>query len=246
MFKITSNQETLLKKDILDSEKNISQVKENKVYSIDRIISKQNKHTLVKLSYLQGTWWIYDEHWVGLPTQIELFTVHQFKACFPGASEADITLYYLPLLEACSLFRINTPLRLAAFFAQIGHESGSLKYKQEIASGSAYEGRRDLGNIYIGDGVKYKGRGLIQLTGRANYLLYGALLGLDLINYPGLALNPTNAAKLACVYWQRNNLNKFADSKAFDKITKKINGGLNGKKDRDNRYQNALQVFGVK
>ncbi|MCX7219989.1 MAG: glycoside hydrolase family 19 protein, partial [Burkholderiales bacterium] len=84
---------------------------------------------------------------------------------------------FLAGLNATMLeFNINTPLRLASFLAQVGHESGQLKYLKELASGDAYEGRKDLGNTQAGDGVRFKGRGLIQITGRANYKACGIAL----------------------------------------------------------------------
>ena len=83
-------------------------------------------------------------------------------------------------------YEINTPNRILAFLSQVGTESGGLKWTQELASGSAYEGRKDLGNIYAGDGVKFKGRGLIQLTGRANYEAMSKKVGKDLVNNPQL------------------------------------------------------------
>jgi len=127
---------------------------------------------------------------------------------------------------------IDTVLREAHFLAQIGHESGRLVYVKELASGEAYEGRKDLGNTQVGDGVKYKGRGLIQITGRANYQLCGNQLGLDLINHPELLELPLNAAKSAAWFWNTHGLNILADQDDLIKITKRINGGTNGLVDR--------------
>ncbi len=138
---------------------------------------------------------------------------------------------------------IDTPARQAAFIAQVGHESGNFKYSEEIASGAAYEGRRDLGNTHPGDGVRYKGRGYIQLTGRANYEAAGRALGLDVVNHPELAAQPHNAARIACWYWSSRGLNAKADAGDFDGITRAINGGVNGKADRDRRYRLALSVL---
>ena len=134
---------------------------------------------------------------------------------------------------------IDSPPRKAAFIAQLAHESGGFQYSEEIASGSAYEGRSDLGNTQPGDGKRFKGRGFIQLTGRANYAAAGEALGLDLINKPELAAKPENAARVAAWYWNSRDLNGLADRGNFDGITKRINGGFNGKADRDQYFARA-------
>lgn len=153
---------------------------------------------------------------------------------------------YLPLLNAAmDEAEINTKLRLAAFLAQVAHESGQFRYMEEIADGSAYEGRKDLGNIQKGDGKRYKGRGPIQLTGRANYKKCGEALGLDLETNPELAGDPGTGFRIACWYWTTRKLNALADASKFDAITKAINGGYNGKEDRDRYYTVAKQVLGV-
>lgn len=130
---------------------------------------------------------------------------------------------------------MGSPLRLAHFLAQVGHESGSFKYMEEIASGSAYEGRADLGNTVPGDGVKFKGRGPIQITGRANYRFFGRQIGIDLERRPEIAAYPSIGLHLACAYWGNRNLNGLADKDLLEDITRKINGGLNGLADRKSR-----------
>jgi putative chitinase len=173
----------------------------------------------------------------------------QLAKIMPGASAAKIAQYAPYLNQAMQQAGINTPARQAAFLAQLGHESGSFKYMQELASGKAYEGRKDLGNTQPGDGVKYKGRGPIQITGRANYAAAGKALGIDLINHPELAATPQVGFQTAAWYWNTHNLNQYADKNTqagFDKITKIINGGYNGKADRDARWNTAKQQLGVK
>ena len=101
-------------------------------------------------------------------------------------SELKASEFCEPLNNAMEKYSINTLLREAAFLAQVGHESGRLFYVKEIASGKAYEGRKDLGNTKVGDGVKFKGRGLIQITGRTNYKQCGTDLKLDLLTHPEL------------------------------------------------------------
>lgn len=137
----------------------------------------------------------------------------------------------------------KTPLRLAHFTAQVGHESGGFIYMEEIASGRAYEGRKDLGNIYPGDGMRYKGRGPIQITGRDNYERYGKILGLNLISAPQMASNPSIGMALACAFWSENGLNELADADNVDRITRRINGGQNGATDRKARLVKAKSLL---
>ena len=138
---------------------------------------------------------------------------------------------------------ISTPQRQAMFLAQVAHESGGFRYSEELASGAAYEWRRDLGNIYAGDGRRYKGRGFIQLTGRANYRDAGRALGLDLINNPTLAAADLNAARVAAWYWDSRDLNSSADQGNFIEVTRRINGGTNGYWDRLRYYNRAKEVL---
>ena len=134
---------------------------------------------------------------------------------------------------------INTKLRIAHFLAQLGHESDHFRTLREYASGAEYEGRHDLGNVKRGDGKKYRGRGPIQITGRANYEKYGKKLGLDLVNKPELAETPEVGVKIAVAYWTDHNLNAFADKDDLRAITKRINGGYNGYNSRLAMLENA-------
>lgn len=138
---------------------------------------------------------------------------------------------------------MDNPLRLAHFMAQIAHESGNFKYMEEIASGQAYEGRKDLGNTQPGDGKLFKGRGVLQLTGRANYRTYGRKIGINLERYPELAANPSIGLHIACVYWDDRKLNALADNDDVTAITKKVNGGLNGFKDRKAKLAKAKELI---
>ena len=148
-----------------------------------------------------------------------------------------------PLSRAMQDFEINTPARQAAFIAQLAHESGQLRYVKELASGAAYEGREDLGNTEAGDGVRYKGRGLIQITGRANYAACAAALGLDLVACPELLETTENAARSAAWFWHSKGLNELADKGDFRRLTKRINGGYNGYADRVEFWGRAQQVL---
>lgn len=127
---------------------------------------------------------------------------------------------------------MQSKLRLAHFLAQLVHESGSFRYMEEIASGAAYEGRADLGNTISGDGKRYKGRGPIQLTGRANYRAFGQRIGIDLENHPEVAALPCVGLHIALEYWADRGLNSYADADDIHLVTRKINGGTNGLADR--------------
>lgn len=127
---------------------------------------------------------------------------------------------------------MDSALRLSHFMAQLCHESGSFRYMEELASGQAYEGRRDLGNTQAGDGKRFKGRGPLQLTGRANYRAFGRRIGIDLERHPEIAAIPSIGLHIALEYWKERNLNALADADDLIGITKKVNGGLNGLNDR--------------
>lgn len=138
---------------------------------------------------------------------------------------------------------INTFLRLSHFLAQAAHETDGFRVLEEYASGAAYEGRKDLGNVNPGDGVRYKGRGIFQLTGRANYKRYGSLLGVDLENNPDLAEKENIPLLVACEYWNQNILSPVADRDDIITITKKINGGTNGLESRMKYAERAKVVI---
>ena len=127
---------------------------------------------------------------------------------------------------------MDSKLRLCHFIAQLAHESGGFRYMEEIASGAAYENRRDLGNTQPGDGKRYKGRGPLQLTGRQNYREYGQAIGIYLEDHPDLAAIPSIGLHIACEYWKRKGLNALADADDLEGITRKVNGGTNGIADR--------------
>jgi len=153
----------------------------------------------------------------------------------------DGIVEHLP--EVIERYKINTDLRLAHFLAQLAHESDHFRTYEEYASGSAYEGRRDLGNVKKGDGRRYKGRGPIQITGRYNYRKYGELLGLNLENNPELAEDHKIGLLLAGEYWHQKSLNDLADKDNGKQITRKINGGYNGLKDRLTKVVRAKKAL---
>ena len=161
-------------------------------------------------------------------------------------SESKANEFCDPLNNAMAKYSINTLLRESAFLAQVGYESGRLTYVQEIASGKEYEGRKDLGNTKVGDGVKFKGRGLIQITGRTNYKQCGTDLKLDLLTHPELLETIENACLSAAWFWDKHHLNPLADQQLFSNITKVINGGLNGQLDRQLIYNKAKKTLSDK
>lgn len=155
---------------------------------------------------------------------------------------------FLPYIEdTMHEFDINTTQRQCAFLAQIGHESGGLHWLVELWGPTdaqrRYEMRYDLGNISPGDGFKFRGRGLIQLTGRGNYRKAGEALGVDLIAHPELLGEPALATRSAGWFWQAHGCNELADSGDFEKLTRRINGGLNGYAERLGLWEAAKAVL---
>ena len=165
------------------------------------------------------------------------------KIC-PYTPKHIIAPFVDPLNAAMKEFEIDqTGPREAMFIAQLCHESGGFRYVEELASGKAYEGRKDLGNTEPGDGVRFKGRGLIQITGRENYRACGDALGVDLLSDPALLESPDLACRSAAWFWAKHGLNELADKGDFQHITRRINGGLNGWKDRVAFYDKAQEVL---
>lgn len=164
------------------------------------------------------------------------------------AGEQDVIELAQRICRIMANRNIDSPLRQAHFLAQIGHESGELRFKAEIASGDAYEGRLDLGNVQPGDGRRFKGRGLIQLTGRANYAEYAKAIGreTEILQAPELIEQDLElCVDVAGWFWSRKNLNTLADADDLTAITKRINGGLNGLEDRRRLLTRAKSLLGV-
>lgn len=159
---------------------------------------------------------------------------------------------FVPLLNtAMGRYQIVTRLRIAAFLAQVGHESAHLRQLRELG-GSKYLARYDSGRLAAilgntpepdGDGQRYSGRGLLHITGLSNYRACGEALGLDLVSYPRLLEEPEHAAMSAGWFWQRVGLNQLADQSDLLQITRRINGGTNGLADREALYEKALEVL---
>jgi putative chitinase len=179
------------------------------------------------------------------------------------------------LNDAMARFKIQGPLRVAAFLAQVGHESGQLRTLAENLNYSAeglirtwpkrfnlvtaaavarkpeqianivYASRMGNGPAVTGDGWRYRGRGLIQVTGWVNYQACGSALNLDLLNHPELLEKPAYAALSAAWFWSSNGLNELADAGQFEAITRRINGGLNGQPERLKLWEKASAVLSV-
>lgn len=148
-----------------------------------------------------------------------------------------------PLSDALADADAVTPVRKAAFLAQVMVESDHFKTFEEYASGRAYEGRRDLGNNEPGDGTRFKGRGAIQVTGRANYEAVSSALGVDFVDHPDLMAQPQYAFDTAAWYWNSRGLNAPADNADIVNITRTVNGGLSAIGARIDSFQRALDVL---
>ncbi|WP_218025990.1 glycoside hydrolase family 19 protein [Nocardia miyunensis] len=177
-------------------------------------------------------------------------TAEQLTAIMPNLP-MDRARQYLPALDAAMREgNITTPVRRAAFLAQLAHESGEFRYFEELGD-DAYFHQYDpgqpntaAGNTQPGDGPRYHGRGPIQLTGRANYRAAGQALGLDLEGDPELAARPDIGFRIAQWYWTSRNINALADAGDFAAVTRAVNGGYNGLQAREAYYRRALEVLG--
>lgn len=162
-------------------------------------------------------------------------------------AQSAILAGWSPVLSGyLNKYDINTPLRIAHFLAQCAEESDGFKTLSEYATGGEYEGRKDLGNIRPGDGVRYKGRGAIQVTGRDNYKRVGDALGIDLVNMPERAAEPAVGLLVSCEFWKEKDLNRLADQDNVVAVTHKVNGGENGLADRKvylSRAKLAVQAW---
>ena len=183
-------------------------------------------------------------------------TDDQLKAIMPRLPAAKRAAF-LPYMQAAMReFEVNSPAREAAFAAQLAHESGQFRFMEEIWGPTDAQRRYEppgtlatrLGNTEPGDGKRFKGRGPIQITGRANYARFGTLLAVDLLATPERAAQPELGFRIAALFWQTKKLNELADqvtADAFKEITRRINGGFNGLADREAFYAVAKTVLGV-
>ena len=221
---------------------------------------------------------------------LENLTIEELQAC-TGANKSNAELFLPYIKEVCKPFGIDTPKRLAAFLAQVGHESAGLacleenlnysaeglanvwprRYAKTLQNGSyaknkvgrylpstlaikiarkpvliaclTYGNRMGNGNAASGDGWKYRGLGLKQLTGKANYAQLSLETGIDFVSNPEILLQPSYAVISACWFWKVNGLNKYADRQDIEGMTKKINGGLIGIEKRKSLYKKAYSIL---
>lgn len=146
--------------------------------------------------------------------------------------------------KGLNLFEINTPVRIQHFLAQISHESGGGRWKQELASGKDYEGRKDLGNTQPGDGPKFKGAGYIQMTGRANYQRFADYIKdpkvMEGVKYVAEKYPMTSAG----YWWHSHGMNAFCDKKpTVEQVTRIVNGGVNGLEERKKYFIKCCNVI---
>ena len=181
--------------------------------------------------------------------KIQLISAEQLFAIATSCPKQRI-IELLPYLnEAMVKYDITSKARIAHFVAQVAHESDDLNTNEEYADGSDYEERGDLGNTQSGDGVRFKGRGLIQVTGRANYAECGQALSVDFVGSPEKLATNEYAALSAGWYWDKNSLNKIADDlnlsseETCTQITRIVNGGENGLDQRLGYLNRALSAL---
>lgn len=182
---------------------------------------------------------------------MEIISVDQLSRMTGAAANENMRSVAVALNAFGERLGLDRPWRLAHYLAQLMHESGSFRYDREIASGEAYEGRKDLGNTEPGDGVRFKGRTGLQLTGRANYRQFTAWARKTFprVNVPDFEANPDLVntdpweGLAPLFYWSTRKLNKLADENDLEQITKKVNGGTNGLPDRIRKYVRAALVL---
>ncbi|MBE9014190.1 glycoside hydrolase family 19 protein [Pseudanabaenaceae cyanobacterium LEGE 13415] len=179
------------------------------------------------------------------PTTLPDISIDRLLEIAPHADRDRVTSLLPHLLLTMGMYEINTPMRQAHFLAQLIHESGSFNYLEEIDPGDYLEGRTDLGNTQPGDGRRFKGRGLIQITGRSNYQACGEALGVDLIEAPTRLAEYDLACFSAGWFWCKNEINPHADRDNVERVTRIINGGLNGFDDRKYYLAAARDILNV-
>ena len=248
---ITATENTILKRMPIDSEK-LPDTQKMDFLKGDRFdiigYSKADNHYKILILSpnldLIGGWYAFMGHVkIDDPDVKELISLEQLLKIAPYTATYKLEALLAPLNAAMVRYQINSRIRICHFIAQVAHESDGFNTCCEYADGSDYEWRDDLGNTQEGDGVRFKGRGLIQLTGRSWYTIFGKEIGVDLVANPHLLEEP----ELACVasgwFWNRHDLNALADINDIYAITRVINGGHNGINCRLSYLDRAKKVF---
>ena len=268
---IKATTKTYLKKHPVESSKLSSNEKKEvpvgKEYKILKHSEEIDGHCLVELNYGAGIWYLWSDHWDlhwEEPSKVlssiqssaitkttamqsrshqshDILTRQQAQSVY-GRTLTD--QQFEDLNDCLNRFEINTVQRVRHFLSQTGHESGGLQFMKELANGQAYNGRRDLGNTRPGDGPKYKGAGVIQLTGRSNYQAFANYIGdpkvMEGVNY----VSTTYPFSSAGFFWKNKNMNALCDRGAtVREVTKRVNGGYNGLADREKYYAKACKVI---
>lgn len=178
-------------------------------------------------------------------------SVADLRALAPAGAPAILNALAPQLGPMLDRYGINTPLRVAHFLAQAAHETAGFTTLVELGSEAYFNKRygpgtgagKRLGNTQVGDGARFRGRGIFQCTGRDNYRYFGQRIGIDLIENPGLADEPLYSLKIACEYWTVRGINPLADRDDVEGVTRKINGGQNGLADRKRYLAKAKTIF---
>jgi len=178
-----------------------------------------------------------------------LLMIDLLQAVAPFTERTRLADVLPGLVATCKVNGINTPMRACMFVAQCAHESigftASIERWGPTPAQQRYEGRVDLGNIQPGDGYRYRGRGWIQLTGRANYRKASAALGFDYETTPDMVSRPVHASAVSGWFWKANNINRHADAGDYRAVTKAINGGYTGYDDRLARFRAGAAVMNL-
>jgi len=188
-------------------------------------------------------------NWIGLDHAAEpglAVTRERLLRLAPSANAMIIAGIAERFDELADDHDITTPRRICHFLAQAAHETDGFRTLEEYggpAYFNRYEGRRDLGNTQAGDGIRYHGRGIFQLTGRANYHRFGQILGIDLEGKPERAKEPETSLRVAFAYWTERAINPAADAGDVECVTKLINGGRNGLAERSRYLETAKGIW---
>jgi len=217
-----------------------------KTYEVITAIAAKANHTQIDLAFNAGNWFVFNEHWDGLNTQVVS------KATAEYIFERAISDELLASLNDClTRYEITTPKRLRHFLSQIAHESAALKSMVEIWGPTeaqlGYEGRADLGNTEPGDGEKFSGAGPLQVTGRHNQTAFGDEIGDPEVAKQGtIYVAKKYPFQISGFWWAiLNDMNSLCDrNPTVEQVTRRVNGGVKGLRDRQRYYERCCNVIG--